>query len=199
MKTLLHITCSLFEEQGKSTMLSSQLVDRLKEKHPGLSVVNRQLTPASMPYLDSELFGAFVTPAEERSDEQKGALAFSDELIAELRGVDAVIIGLPMYNLNVPAVFKSYIDHVVRVGETFRYTETGPQGLLDDRPVYVVTARGGYYAGNPMDTQTPYIQNILGLIGLRSVEFYHGEGLNISPEAADEAIQAVKARFLEDF
>ena len=199
MKYLLHITSSLFGENGKSTLLSTELVEQLKQQHPGLEVINRSLQPEDVPYLDANIFGAFITPAEEQTAEQKSAVALSDQLIAEWRQADCVVIGLPMYNLGVPSSFKSYIDHITRAGETFRYTETGPVGLLKDRPVYVVTARGGQYQGTPLDTQTPYVQHILGLLGISSIRFFHTEGLNMGEEVAEKAIQQTRDALQEEF
>lgn len=199
LKNILHLKASLFGSQGKSSMLSGELVSLLENKYPSAKIVERDLSPDSMPYLDSEIFGAFITPPEDRTPRQSDILRLSDTLIEEVKSADAIVLGLPMYNFNVPAALKSYIDHVARVGVTFKYTETGPVGLLQDKPVYVVTARGGFYQGTENDTQTPYIRNILGLLGLNSVEFFHAEGLNISPEQAEKSIAAVSETLQERF
>jgi Acyl carrier protein phosphodiesterase len=199
MENILHITSSIFGPEGKSSVMSGELIALLTGKHPSANVVERQLSPVSMPYLDAEIFGAFITPAEDRSSRQQDILTLSDTLIEEVKAADAIVLGLPMYNFNVPAALKSYIDHIARVGVTFKYTETGPVGLLSDKPVYVVTARGGYYQGTENDTQTPYIKNILGLLGLKSVEFFHAEGLNISPEEAEKSMEAVRQKLNQRF
>lgn len=199
MKTVLHLTSSLFGPEGKSSVMSSELISLLKGKYPAVNIIERHLSPDTMPYLDSEIFGAFVTPADDRTSRQNDILAKSDRLIDEVKAADAIVLGLPMYNFNVPAALKSYIDHIARVGVTFKYTETGPVGLLADKPVYVVTARGGFYQGTENDTQTPYIRNILGLLGLKSVEFFHAEGLNISPEEAEKSMAGVKEQLHKRF
>ncbi|MCB1668174.1 MAG: NAD(P)H-dependent oxidoreductase [Porticoccaceae bacterium] len=199
MNTILHITCSLFGDQGKSSALSTELVKKLQSKHPNSEVTHRELSIENTPYLDVALFQAFIAAKDDRSPEQQAALQLSDRLIEEWRLSQAVVIGLPMYNLGVPAVFKSYIDHIVRVGETFKYTDTGPVGLLEDRPVYVVTARGGMYQGTPLDTQSLYIQHIFGLMGVGNIQFFHTEGLNMGPEVADKAIAGVKAEIKSAF
>ena len=105
---------------------------------------------------------------------------YSDSLISELKSADVVVLGLPMYNFGVPSMLKAYIDHVARAGETFRYTEKGPIGLVTGKRVYVFAARGGVYAGTPLDTQTKYVRDIFGFMGMKEVEFVYAEGLAIS-------------------
>ena len=58
-----------------------------------------------------------------------------------------------MYNFGVPSTLKAYFDHVARARETFRYTETGPEGLLKGKKAYVFAARGGVYLGTSHDTE----------------------------------------------
>ena len=104
-----------------------------------------------------------------------------------------------MYNLGIPSSFKAYIDHIGRVGKTFRYTEKGPVGLAGDKKVMVLAARGGLYANTPADTQTPYIQSIFGYFGISDQTFVYAEGLNISPEMKEKgmagAVAEIKALF----
>jgi len=87
-----------------------------------------------------------------------------------------------MYNFGVPSQLKAYFDHIARVGVTFNYTEKGPVGLLTGKKAFVFAARGGLYAGTPMDTQTNYVRDFLRFIGITDVEFVYAEGLAISPE-----------------
>lgn len=107
-------------------------------------------------------------------------------------------MGVPMYNFGVPSVLKAYFDHIARAGITFRYTANGPVGLLEDRPVYILAARGGLYAGTANDSQTPFIRSFLGFIGLKNLHFVYAEGLNMgdnqkesSLEEAGRAIEAL--------
>jgi FMN-dependent NADH-azoreductase len=124
-------------------------------------------------------------------------VAVSDALIAELKTADEVAVALPMYNFSVPSTFKAWMDHVARAGVTFQYTERGPEGLLDDRPVTVITTRGGRYADTPADTQAPLVRRFLAMLGLRSVEFVYAEGLAMGPAEA-EASRAAALKRLDD-
>ena len=110
-------------------------------------------------------------------------------LISEVVDADVIVMGVPMYNFGVPSVLKAYFDHIARAGITFRYTASGPVGLLEDRPVYILAARGGLYAGTPNDSQTPFIRSFLGFIGLKDVHFVYAEGLNMGDDKKENSLQ----------
>ena len=193
MNTLLYVTASLFGEAGQSSRLGADLVEAIVAANPGIRVVHRDLAADPVPHLDAARFAAFAAAPAERDAGQRAAAALSDTLIAEWRAADRVVIGLPLYNLGVPSTFKAYIDHLARAGETFRYTAQGPVGLLRDRKVQVVATRGGIYRGTPLDTQSDHVRHILGLMGIRDVEFIHVEGLNMGAEVADGALRSARA------
>ena len=133
MSNVLLIHSSVFGESSQSLGLARDFLKR----YPHRSVVERALTPQTMPHLDGATFAAMGAPT--------GA-ALSDELIAELEAADTIVLAVPMYNFSIPSTLKAWIDHVARRGRTFRYTEKGPEGLLKDKKVYVLVARGGLYS-----------------------------------------------------
>ena len=191
MKTILLLKSSLFSTQGQSSRLAEAFVASLAAQSPTRIAV-RDLAAEPVPHLDAERFQAFVTPQAERSERQKAIVAYSDALIDELRGADLVVIGLPMYNFGVPSQLKSWIDHVARAGETFRYTESGSVGLLRGKKAYVFAARGGRYAGTPADSQTAYLRAFLAFIGLTEVEFVYAEGLALGEPGRTRALDAAR-------
>ncbi|MDC0662289.1 FMN-dependent NADH-azoreductase [Marinobacter sp. SS21] len=188
MKNILVITTSIFGQNGQSSQLVAKTLDKLTRQYPDAQVHLRDLAKNPVPHLDAERFGAFLAAQDDATAEQAEVLAYSNELIAELKQADAVLLGVPMYNFGVPSVLKAYFDHIARAGVTFRYTENGPKGLLADKPVYVLAARGGIYAGTPNDSQTPFLRTILGFFGLKSVEFIYAEGLNMGDDRKTEAL-----------
>ena len=115
-------------------------------------------------------------------------MAYSDALINELQQADVIVIGLPMYNFGVPSQLKAYFDHIARAGVTFKYTEQGPVGLLTGKRAYVFAARGGVYAGTPLDTQTGYVRDFLRFLGITDVNFVYAEGLAISPQSKEAGL-----------
>ncbi len=189
MKNILYISSSLAGEQGQSSQMARELIAGRRAAGEQLHIQHRDLHAQPLPHLDEQRFTAFTTAAADRSAEQAAIVAESDALIAELRAADELLIAMPLYNLGVPSTFKAWIDHVARAGETFRYTENGPQGLLHDRKVTVLAARGGQYLGTDMDTQTPYLRHIFGLLGIQQLHFIYAEGLNMGEDQAQRARQ----------
>jgi FMN-dependent NADH-azoreductase len=188
MKNLLQINASLFSHEGQSSVLAGQFVARWQEANPDGQVVVRDLSANPIPHLTAERFQAFLAAVEDRSPIQAAVAAESDALINELRQADVVVIGLPMYNFGIPSTLKAWIDHVARVGHTFKYTESGPVGLLQDKPVYLFAARGGLYHGTPRDTQSAYMTHFLNFIGLRNIEFVYAEGLAMGDQPKFDAL-----------
>lgn len=186
MTTLLQINASINHGNGQSSQLANHFIAAFRKSHPDAKVVVRNVAAAeAVPHLNAERFGAFITKPEERSDVQHAVVAYSDTLIDELKQADVIVLGLPMYNFGVPSQLKAYFDHIARAGVTFKYTENGPQGLITGKKVYVFAARGGVYAGTPLDTQTSYVRDFLRFIGIDDVEFVYAEGLNLGPQSKD--------------
>lgn len=189
MTTLLQINSSLNSHNGQSSQLTGRFVSAWQAGHPEGRVVLRDLAAEPVPHLDAERFGAFLATPEARNAEQQAVVAYSDALIDELKAADVVVLGLPLYNFGIPSTLKAWIDHVARAGVSFRYTETGPVGLLTGKKVYVVAARGGRYAGTPLDTQTGYIRNLFAFLGMNDIEFVYAEGLAMGEAPKQAALE----------
>ena len=196
MKTLLQLNASLYAGEGQSSRLAARFVEGWRTANPGATVLLRDLAREPVPHLDAQRFGAFLAPADARDADQQAAVAYSDRLIDELRRADVIVIGLPMYNFGVPSMLKAYFDHVARAGVTFRYTESGPLGLLTGKRVYVFAARGGRYAGTSSDTQTGYLRQFLRFLGIEDVELVYAEGLAMGE--ADKQTALAQARHAID-
>jgi FMN-dependent NADH-azoreductase len=189
MTTLLQINASINTDNGQSSQLANQFVAAFHKSHPEARIVVRNVAAAEpVPHLNAERFGAFITKHEERSAAQHAVVAYSDVLINELKQANVIVLGLPMYNFGVPSQLKAYFDHIARAGVTFSYTEKGPAGLLTGKKVYVFAARGGVYAGTPMDTQTGYVRDFLRFLGMTDVEFIYAEGLAMSPQSKEAGL-----------
>ncbi len=203
MKTLLQIQTSMFAAGGQSSQLAQQFVAEWRKANRDARVIVRDIGAEPVPHLTAERFQSFLAAPEARTPEQHAVAGYSDTLIEELRQADVIVLGLPMYNFGVPSTLKAYFDHIARAGATFRYTEKGPQGLITGKKAYVFAARGGVYAGTPLDTQTSYVRDFLRFIGIDDVEFVYAEGLAMGDAAkaaalakASRAIQALSAREL---
>lgn len=190
---ILQINASARREGANSTRVANTIVARLQAEHPGAKVTRRDLAVTPHPVLDEAALGALFTPAEQRSAEQAARVALDDALIAEIQAHDTLVLGVPMYNFGVPVQLKSWIDAIARAGVTFRYTATGPEGLLKGKKVYVALARGGLYRDTANDSQVPYLKSVLGFLGLSDVSFIYAEGLAMGAEAAEKAFAQADA------
>ncbi|RCU50296.1 FMN-dependent NADH-azoreductase [Corallincola holothuriorum] len=192
MKKLLVLNNSILAEQSQSSQLTHHYVEKWLAAHADGVVISRDLGLEPIPHLDGKMLSAWSTPVEERSPEQRQLALISDQLIEELMAADEVVVGMPMYNFGVPSGFKAWIDHIARAGVTFRYTESGPEGLLNNTKVIVAATRGGLYAGTEKDTQTRYLTDVFAFLGLTDVAFVYAEGLAMGADGAAEAMTKAK-------
>ena len=197
MTTLLQINASIQGENGQSSQLANRFVAGWQSRNPRGRIVRRDLAADPVPHLTAARFAAFLTPPEQHDTEQRAVAKFSDDLIEELRQADVLVLGLPMYNFGIPSQLKSYLDHIARAGQTFRYTATGPVGLLTGKKAYVFAARGGLYQGTTLDTQTQYVRDFLRFVGISDVEFVYAEGLAIDAARRESAIGAAHAQIAQ--
>lgn len=186
MSTILSIQSSARHENSHSRNLSQELIAKLN-KSGNFEVQERDLTQ-TIPHVNEKWLGANWTPKDDRNDEQKAHLELSDSLVAQLKAADILVIGAPVYNFSVPASLKAWIDMVCRAGDTFRYTESGPEGLLKGKKAYIVVASGGVPVDSPYDYATPYLRQVLGFIGITDIEVIAADGL-----VADESAALAKA------
>ncbi len=186
MKTLLNIQTSLFGHEGQSSLLASQFVSEWQTRHPGSQVISRDLAADPVPHLDLPRFQAFLTEAAQRSPAQQAVVSYSDALIAELNKADVIVLGVPMYNFSVPSTLRAYFDHIARAGITFRYTPEGPEGLLKNKKAIVFLTRGGVHGEE--HSQTVFLRQFLGFIGITDVEFIHAEGLAMGEDLKHTAL-----------
>ena len=185
-----------------SRRLTARFADEWKKNHPEGKVTHRDLATTALPLITDD-WGAAYLEESKRTPAQQAYLSTSDELIAEVQAADTIVIGTPMYNFNIPSLLKAWIDLVVRLGKTVVYGPQGPRGLLIDKKVIVVTARGGAYERgshtHAYDFQEPYLRHILAFIGLTDVTFIHAENqMKPEGEASFAASTARIARLVRE-
>ncbi|NMG47561.1 FMN-dependent NADH-azoreductase [Azoarcus communis] len=190
---ILQINASARSAGANSTRVADLVVARLQAADPAASLVVRDLAKTPHPVLDEAALGALFTPADQRTPEQAARVALDDALIAELQAADVLVLGVPMYNFGIPVQLKAWVDAVARSGVTFRYTASGPEGLLKGKKVYVALARGGRYRGTELDSQVPHLKTFLGFLGMTDVQFIYAEGFAMGAEAAEQAIADAQA------
>jgi len=181
--TILLIAASANGENALTRQLARETVRRLQASYPNARVQVRNLAKG-IDLLDQGWLHANLKPEDDRSEKDRLALTKSDELIAELQSADSIVISTPMYNFSIPAALKAWIDQVARAGVTFRYSPDGPEGLLEDKPVYLIMASGGVPFGSSVDFASGYLRHVLGFIGLHDVRFIGAEATNRDPESS---------------
>ena len=170
--TVLHIDSSINGENSASRVISSAIVDKLKQSNWGEKIIYRDLVANPIPHLTLDAFAANLD-------------------LEEFLAADTIVIGAPMYNFTLPTQLKAWIDRIVVAGATFRYTENGPEGLAKGKRVIVALTRGGIYSeGSPasaLEHLETYLRGVFNFIGIEP-EFVAADGLAIGPEQRETAI-----------
>ena len=189
MNQILHIDASGRETSSVSRKLSNQIIQKISDDK---STVSYRDVSQGLPFVDEMMIGAYYTQKTERSEQQNQAIVISDAIVEELMSADTVVIGMPIYNFSMPAGFKAWSDLAARVGETFKYTENGPVGLLEGKKAYIAVVSGGTKVGSEIDFLTPWLRHYLGFIGIHDVEIVQAEALNQNGDKAiDEALISI--------
>lgn len=192
-KTILHVRSSINLRSSATRELGDLLLSELQQGAPTPRVVVRDLTATPPRYIDPAFFeDLFKSDSPERTG--------SVELLEELLSADLLVIEVPMYNFSIPATLKSWFDHVVRRGLTFRFSSSGFEGLLQNKAAILLLSSGGLYTDTPrqpLDHQEPYLRTILGFIGVHDVTVVRAEGLALGDEHRQASMNAASARVRE--
>lgn len=180
---ILLVSASGRKEGSVTRQLSSELITALTDTGNKVSIRERDLAEG-MPLVDQDWIAANFTPIEDRTADQVATLSFSDSLVEEIKAADLIIIGAPIYNFGVAAALKAWIDQIARARLTFKYTENGPVGLLDNKSAIIVAASGGTEVGSPYDYATGYLLHVLGFVGIREVAMVAADQLSIDADAS---------------
>ncbi|MBS1665249.1 MAG: NAD(P)H-dependent oxidoreductase [Bacteroidetes bacterium] len=197
MKKILHIISSPKGEASRSIKLAGILIDKLLATYPGSTVKTIDLVKKEPEHLKMEQIAAFFTPAAQHSEQQKEALLFSDESIREVLDADIIVIGAPTYNFSIHSSLKAWIDHIVRAGLTFSYSEKGVAGLVQGKKVYLVLSSGLMVTEGPAkapDFVEPYLRHMLAFLGMTDVSVVRLEGADVpgvKEQAWDKAVSSI--------
>ncbi|WP_339532446.1 FMN-dependent NADH-azoreductase [Pseudomonas mucidolens] len=191
---LLHIDSSILGDNSASRQLSAQVVKAWQAAEPGLEVTYRDLASEGISHFSGVTLGALGTAAELRDAVQKHEADLSASTLAEFLAADAVVLAAPMYNFTIPTQLKAWIDRIAVAGQTFRYTDAGPEGLCGNKKVIVVSTAGGLHVGQPSGVaHEDYLKLLLGFIGITDIEFVRAQGLAYGEEARSKALNDASA------
>lgn len=175
--TVLHINSSARLNHSNTRIIGQYLVDTLGEP-----VVSRDLVQHALPPITAEDLIAVHGSSDSQRASLQPQLALSEQLIDELKDADTLVIGAPMYNFGIPASLKQWIDAICRAGVSFKYTEQGPEGLLNVRRAFIITASGGTPIGSEMDFASRYLEHICRFLGIPEIFHIDASGSKGTPE-----------------
>lgn len=188
---VLHINASSRYEGSLTRAVSAQLTEILAGQYE-VKVQQRDVA-SGLPFINEEWINANFTDPTERSDTQKQALTFSNKLINEVKDADILVIAVPIYNFGIPAALKAWIDLIARARETFRYTENGPVGLLENKKVYLVMASGGVPLESEVDFASQYLKFFMQFIGISDVTLVNANHYFEQPDSSEKLAAVIAA------
>ncbi|AYY89310.1 FMN-dependent NADH-azoreductase [Acinetobacter baumannii] len=197
---LLQIDTSILGEQSVSRQLTSSVIRQLSAAYPDVEIIHHDFALEPIPHLSDAEFLAWqgVEPNNETAQQR---VARNTQYLDEFLSSDIVVIGAPMYNFSFPSQLKAWLDRLSVAGKTFRYTENGPQGLVEGKRVIIASSRGGVYSeGSPaeaLDYQETYIKAFFNFIGVTDITFVRAEGIAFGPEARQAALDNAAAQIAQ--
>ncbi|WP_343634174.1 NAD(P)H-dependent oxidoreductase [Fluviicola sp.] len=197
MKKIIHITSSTKGAASFSTQLGKAIIEKLQIQYPDSQVILRDLIADPAPYVSTGEVAAFFMPEDQHTEEMIKAAAYSKAAVTELLDADILVISAPLINLSIPAQLKSWLDHITRSGQTFRYSEAGPEGLVKGKKVFLALSGGAVYTEGPMqafDFLTPYLKGMLGFLGMTDTTAYWADGTSVpgwKETTLERAIQSI--------
>ena len=182
-KNILRIDASASINTSNSKKIGNELINKLESLYPAAQVKQRDLNQ-DISFIDEAWVAANFTPLDQRSLVQRQRLAFSDELIDEIKQADHIVLTTPMYNFSIPATLKSWIDLICRAGVTFQYTADGPIGLIKDKRLDIVITTGGVPLQSPVDFVSDYLKQVFRFIGIEDINIIAADQMNIDADTS---------------
>ncbi|MEX5688061.1 FMN-dependent NADH-azoreductase [Pseudomonas silesiensis] len=195
---LLHIDSSILGDNSTSRQLSSEVVKAWQTAEPSAVVTYRDLAADAISHFSAATLVAAGTTAELRNAAQQHEADLSAQALAEFLAADAVVIAAPMYNFTIPTQLKAWIDRIAVAGQTFRYTEAGPEGLCGNKKVVIVSTSGGLHVGQVTGVaHEEYLKVMFGFLGITDIEFVRAHGLAYGDEVRTKAMNDAQTHISE--
>ncbi len=197
---LLHIDSSILGDNSASRQLSREVVEAWKAAEPGITVTYRDLAADAISHFSAQTLVAAGTSAELRDAALKHEADLGASAMAEFLAADAVVIAAPMYNFSIPTQLKAWIDRIAVAGQTFRYTEAGPEGLCGGKKLVIVSTSGGLHAGQPSGVgHEDYLKLVFGFLGITDIEVVRAEGLAYGDDMRTKAMSEAALQIGQQF
>ncbi|MCO8161883.1 FMN-dependent NADH-azoreductase [Pseudomonas sp. 21LCFQ010] len=191
--TILHIDSSILGEHSASRQLSLRVAQAIQAAEPDSQLVYRDLARDELGHFSAASLAAAGTPEQSRSAAQQQEAAHNQAILDEFLGADVLVVGAPMYNFTIPSQLKAWFDRIMVAGKTFRYSESGPEGLCTGKKVIVVSTAGGLHVGQPTGVgHEELLKALFGFIGITEVKFVRAHGLAYGDVPRAQALHAAQ-------
>lgn len=198
---LLHLDSSILGSNSVSRSLSAAVVDHLRAIVPTLEVAYRDLAEAPLAHLSGAHFAAMSAPKVPDDPILRAEIEVGQAVVTEFLEANIVVLGLGFYNFGIPSQLKAWIDRIVIAGKTFRYAENGSFGLINNKRIIVVIARGGFYGeGSPvaaMEHAETYLRATFSFLGVENFHVIAADGVSVGPAQRTAAIERAKRQIAE--
>lgn len=178
--------------EGISSKMHEVFMNELT-KGKDLNIQSFDVFEEDMPYFGQDFFNAMgkSAQAEPLNDIEQRILTAANKAMDAFMDADVIVFAFPLWNKTIPAPLQTFIDYIYRAGVTFAYSENGPVGLVPDKKVIILNARGGVYSTPemaPMEMSVNYVRLIMNFFGIMDIEEVIIEGHNQFPDRAQQII-----------
>jgi len=196
---LLHIDSSILGDHSASRQLSRSVVQAFSAADSDTQITYRDLASEALGHFSAGTLAAAGTPEEGRDAAQQQEVANNEATLQEFLDADVVVIGAPMYNFTIPSQLKAWIDRITVAGRTFRYTESGAEGLCGGKQVIIVSTAGGLHIGQPSSVgHEDFLKVLFGFIGVTDLKFVFAHGLAYGEEPRANAMTSAQKQIAEE-
>jgi len=199
MSKLLHIIATPRGEDSRTLKVTEAFFEGLENNNPDCRVDTLDVTKENLPPMTVKAVnGKYVLlGGKDLPEDLKPAWSDIIKHIERFLSADGYVISSPMWNFSIPYYLKHYIDVILQPRYLFRYTEKGPEGLVKNKKMVVITSRGGDYGldspSHSYDFQEPYLRLIFGLAGITDITFINSQPMDaLGPEVQKQKIDAAK-------
>ena len=195
MSKVLYITANpKTKENSFSLAVGNEFLETYKISNPNDEITILDLYKIEVPLIDEVVFSAWGKLGagvifEKLDSKEQSKVASMNNLLNQFLANDKYVFVTPLWNFTIPPMMKAYLDNICIVNKTFKYTENGPVGLMTDKKAIHIQARGGVYSAGPAvdcELGDRYINTILSFIGITDKQSIFVEGMNATPDKADE-------------
>ena len=181
MKVLFVNSC--LRQESRTKKLAFAYLEKLQKANPDMEIKEIELQKLPLQPLNAEILA--------KRDELSASNDFTNEFFDyanEFAGADKIVIAAPYYDLQFPAILKTYLENICVCGIAFKYNEKGiPVGLCKAEQLVYITTAGGYIGD--FNFGFDYVKGLCMLLGIFDTKEITAEGLDIYGNNVEEILK----------